>query len=78
MAHNQQFHTVLELAKTLPPQLKATFITGSVPAILEYMDHPNIDAVAIGEKISKNAKITAGGGAINKMKQIKADLVSRN
>jgi len=66
--------TILELARTLPPQLKATFITGSIPAILEYMNHPNIDVIVIGDKISKNSKITAGGEAINKIKQIRADL----
>src|SRR5690242_16924284 len=32
--------TILELARALPPQLKATFITGSIPAILEYLNHP--------------------------------------
>jgi DeoR/GlpR family transcriptional regulator of sugar metabolism len=66
--------TILELARTLPPQLKATFITGSIPAILEYMNHPNIEVIVIGDKISKNSKITAGGEAINKIKQIRADL----
>jgi DeoR/GlpR family transcriptional regulator of sugar metabolism len=66
--------TILELARALPPQLKATFITGSIPAILEYMDHPNIDVIVIGDKISKNSKLTTGGDAINKIKQIKADL----
>jgi len=66
--------TILELARALPPQLKATFITGSIPAIFEYMHHPNIDIIVIGDKISKNSKITAGGDAINKIKQIRADL----
>jgi DeoR/GlpR family transcriptional regulator of sugar metabolism len=66
--------TILELARILPLQLKATFITGSIPAIFEYMNHPNIDIIVIGDKISKNSKITAGVDAINKIKQIRADL----
>lgn len=66
--------TVLELARTLPPQLKATFISGSLPAVLEYMQHPNVDVILIGDRVSKNARITVGGEAINKIKQIKADL----
>ena len=66
--------TILELARALPPQLKATFITGSIPAILEYMNHPNIDVIVIGDKISKNSKITTGGEAISKIRQIRADL----
>jgi len=66
--------TILELARTLPAQLKATFISGSIPAIYEYMNHPNIDVIAIGDKLSKNSKITVGSEAISRIKQLKADL----
>jgi DeoR/GlpR family transcriptional regulator of sugar metabolism len=66
--------TILELARALPHQLKATFITGSIPAIFEYMQHPNIDVIVIGDKISKDSKITIGADAINKIRQIRADL----
>ena len=66
--------TIIELARALPPQLNATFITGSIPVIVEYLNHPNIEVIVIGDKISKNSMITTGGEAINKIKQIKADL----
>ena len=66
--------TIMELARSLPPQLRATFISGSIPAILEYMHHPNIDVILIGDKISKNSKITIGSDAIAKIKQMKADI----
>ena len=66
--------TIIELARSLPPQLKATFISGSIPVILEYMYHPQIEVIVIGDKISKNSKITVGSEAIAKIKQIKADL----
>lgn len=66
--------TIIEMARLLPPQLKATFISGSIPAIVEYMHHPNSDVIVIGDKISKNSKITVGAEAIAKIKQIKADL----
>jgi DeoR/GlpR family transcriptional regulator of sugar metabolism len=66
--------TIIEMARSLPPQLRATFISGSIPAILEYMIHPNIDVVLIGDKISKNSKITVGAEAIAKIKQVKADI----
>src|SRR5438132_5643872 len=39
--------TIIEMARILPPQLKATFISGSIPAILEYMHHPNIEVILI-------------------------------
>jgi DeoR/GlpR family transcriptional regulator of sugar metabolism len=66
--------TIIEMARTLPPQLKATFISGSIPVILEYMHHPNIDVILIGDKISKNSKITVGSEAIAKIRQVKADI----
>jgi DeoR/GlpR family transcriptional regulator of sugar metabolism len=66
--------TIVELARCLPPQLKATFISGSIPVVLEYMYHPMIDVIVIGDKVSKNSKLTFGGEAITKIKQIKSDL----
>jgi DeoR/GlpR family transcriptional regulator of sugar metabolism len=64
--------TIIEMARSLPPQLKATFISGSIPAILEYMHHPNIEVILVGDKISKNSKITVGSEAIAKIRQVKA------
>lgn len=66
--------TIMELARTLPPALKATFVSGSIPAILEYMHHPNIEVILIGDKVSKNSKITVGADAIAKIQQLRADL----
>ena len=66
--------TILELARALPPQLHATFMCGSIPILLEYLNHPNIEVIAIGDKVSKNSKITIGHEAIARIKQIKCDL----
>jgi DeoR/GlpR family transcriptional regulator of sugar metabolism len=66
--------TIIELAKALPENLRATFITGSLPAAMEYVHHPNIEIILIGDKISKSSQITVGGEAISKIKQIKADI----
>lgn len=66
--------TIIELARALPTSLHATFISGSIPAIFEYMNHPNIDVIVIGDKISKNSKITVGLEAISRIRQLKADL----
>jgi DeoR/GlpR family transcriptional regulator of sugar metabolism len=46
-------NTIIEVARGLPPTLNATFISGSIPAIFEYMNHPNINVIVIGDKISK-------------------------
>ncbi len=66
--------TIQEMARALSPKLKATFITGSIPAAIEYMHHPGIDVILIGDKLSKHAKITVGGDAIARIRQIRADL----
>jgi len=66
--------TIIELARALPMNLHATFISGSIPAIFEYMNHPNIDVIVIGDKISKNSKITVGMEAISRIRQLNADL----
>ncbi len=66
--------TIIELARHLPPGLKATFISGSLPATLEYSNHPNIDVIQIGDKVSKNSRITVGGEAIFRIRQLRADL----
>ena len=66
--------TIIELARMLPEDLKATFLTGSIPAAYEYAQHPNIEVIFIGDKISKKSQIAIGGEAISKIKTVKADL----
>jgi DeoR/GlpR family transcriptional regulator of sugar metabolism len=66
--------TIIELARILPHELKATFITPSLPAMMEYVRHPNVDAIFIGNKISKTSMISVGGEAVSQLKEIRADL----
>ena len=66
--------TIVEMAKLLPQELKATFVSGSIAAILEYMEHPNIEVILIGDRVSKSSKITVGSEAISKVRQMKADI----
>ncbi len=66
--------TVLEFARLIPTAVKATFVSGSIPAISEYMHHPKLDVIVLGDKLSKTAMMTVGMDAINKLKQIRADL----
>ncbi len=66
--------TIVEMARVLPKELKATFVSGSIAAILEYLDHPNIEVILIGDRVSKNSKITVGSEAISKIRQVKADI----
>ncbi|MEO6682528.1 MAG: DeoR/GlpR family DNA-binding transcription regulator [Ginsengibacter sp.] len=66
--------TVIEMARALPPDLHATFISGSIPALFEYSSHPNIEVIAIGDKVSKISKITVGSEAISKIRQLQVNL----
>lgn len=66
--------TIMELARTLPSELHATFISGSIPVVCEYMNHPNIEVIVIGDKVSKNSKLTAGIEAISQIKLLNADI----
>ena len=66
--------TIIELAKSIPQELKATFITLSLPVAYEYTHHPNIEVIFFGGKISKNAQLAIGGEAIAKLRTIQADL----
>ncbi len=66
--------TIIEMARSLPVNLSATFISGSIPAVVEYMHHPLIDVIVIGDKLSKNSKITLGADAIARIKTLKPDL----
>ena len=66
--------TIIELARALPDDLHATFFTGSLPAAFEYMHHPNIEVIIIGDRLSKNSQIAVGGAAISIINEIKADL----
>lgn len=66
--------TIIELARMLPENLQATFITGSLPAALEYMYHPNCEVIVLGGKTSKSSKLTIGGTAVSLLQKINADL----
>ncbi|MEO5593729.1 MAG: DeoR/GlpR family DNA-binding transcription regulator [Chitinophagaceae bacterium] len=66
--------TITELARILPKDLQATFITVSLSAATEFTNHPNIEVVILGDKLSRNSKITIGGETILKIQQIKADI----
>jgi DeoR/GlpR family transcriptional regulator of sugar metabolism len=66
--------TIIEMARALPLDLSATFISGSIPAVVEYMNHPNIDVIVPGGKVSKVSKITVGAEALSRIKNLKADI----
>jgi DeoR/GlpR family transcriptional regulator of sugar metabolism len=66
--------TILELVKSLPPELNATFITVSLPIALELLNHPNSQVIFIGNQLSRNAQMAIGSEVVEKLSTIKADI----
>ncbi len=66
--------SILEFAKSLDPNLNATFFTCSLNAAIEFAHHPGIEVVMIGDKISKDAMLTTGASAVQTIESVQADL----
>lgn len=66
--------TILELVKSLPHELNATFITVSLPIALELLNHPNSEVIFLGNKLSKNAQMAIGAEVVERLGTIKADI----
>lgn len=66
--------TNLELITKLPEDLSATFFTPSLQAATQLAQHPTIEAILIGGKVSHEAQIALGADALNTLSQIRADI----
>lgn len=66
--------TNLEFAKLLPPELKATIYTYSLPIAMQLAQHPNIEVIFIGGKLQKNAMVTIGMDVVQVLQKLKADI----
>ncbi|MFM6994571.1 MAG: DeoR/GlpR family DNA-binding transcription regulator [Sediminibacterium sp.] len=66
--------SILEFAKSLDPNLNATFFTCSLNAAIEFAHHPSIEVVMIGDKVSKDSMLTTGASAVQTIETIQADL----
>ena len=66
--------TILELVSNLTMNLKAKFMTGSIPVVNACIPYPHIDVVVIGDRLSKDSKLTVGADAIEQISRVNADL----
>ena len=66
--------TVNEMARILPRDLKATFLTPSLTSMIEYVRHPLVEAIFVGSKVSKESMISVGADTIEQIRNIRADL----
>ncbi|WP_340202497.1 DeoR/GlpR family DNA-binding transcription regulator [Ascidiimonas sp. W6] len=66
--------TNLEIARMLPPKLKLTFFTPSLPVAMQLLAHPNSRVIFIGGELSKDAQVSIGGTAITMLADIRPDI----
>jgi len=66
--------TIMEIAKKIPDDLQATFLTVSPQVALTLAEHENIDVITIGGRLAKNANIHTGASVINELSNIRPDL----
>lgn len=66
--------TNMLIARSLPAQLSVTVFTNSIPIAQILCEHPKAEVVLVGGKVFKSAQVSVGGGAINVLSKIRADL----
>ena len=66
--------TIIELAKAISKDLRATFFVLSPQVAIALSDHEKLDVISIGGKLSKNSNVHTGASVINQLAEIKVDL----
>ncbi len=66
--------TMIELAKSIPDSLRATFFTISPLVALELVEHRNLTVISIGGQLSRSSHVHIGASVINQLADIKVDI----
>jgi len=66
--------TVLAVARRLPPALRATVLTNSVPVAAVLAHHPAVDVRMVGGYLKKEAQALVGVPAVEALRAVRADL----
>ena len=66
--------TNMEIARMIPPNLKITCFTPSLPVAVQLMAKSDVEVILVGGKLSKDSQIAIGGCAINMLNDIKVDI----
>lgn len=67
--------TTLQIAQSLPLDLKATVVTNSPPVLMALAGHRNIDVIISGGKLDRNTMGLTGIEAVRLMQSVRADVV---
>ncbi|HTN37529.1 MAG TPA: DeoR/GlpR family DNA-binding transcription regulator [Arachidicoccus sp.] len=66
--------TLIELAKKIPDNLRATFFTLSPLVALALSEHPNLTVYTIGGRLNKDSSLVTGASVINQLTNLHVDL----
>lgn len=66
--------TTLEIARRLPPDLRATIVTNSPPIVVALAEHPCVNVVIIGGQLAKEPLVAVGAATIEALHMIRADM----
>jgi DeoR/GlpR family transcriptional regulator of sugar metabolism len=65
--------TAVQIARHLPPDLRATVVTHSPTIAVELVEHPSVEVILIGGKLFKHSVVAVGAPAIENIGRIRAD-----
>jgi len=65
--------TTLQLARSLPHDLKATVVTHSPTIAVALVEHPTVEVVLIGGRLFKHSVVAVGAAAVEAIRGIRAD-----
>lgn len=66
--------TALQLARHLPADLRATFVTHSPTVALELAGKPHLDIITLGGRLFRHSMVAVGASVIEAAGRIRADL----
>lgn len=66
--------TTVQVAQCLPPDLRATVVTNSPPVAVALAEHPHIEVIIIGGRLSKKSLVSIGAATVEAFRMIRADL----
>ncbi|MBC7619774.1 MAG: DeoR/GlpR transcriptional regulator [Candidatus Saccharibacteria bacterium] len=66
--------TALQVARYLPDDLRATFITHSPQVALELATKPHLEIIMLGGRLFRHSMVNVGPTAIEAVRQLRADL----
>lgn len=67
--------TVIEIARSLPPEINLTVITNSLPVVNELANHPGIELIVIGGMLRQSELSMVGHVAEQAVREFRADRI---